>query len=80
MPPNCTTAHGATLPVCCHTSTAITEGYYIEPDRTVDTTPAAALDRVLRPGAVDHTVLTRPLTDDEEALLDVIGDAPEGEE
>lgn len=30
-----------------HTSTAITESYDIEPDRTVDTTPAAALDRVL---------------------------------
>lgn len=63
-----------------HTSTAITEGFYIQPDRTVDPTPAAALGRVLRPNAVDHTVLTRPLTDDEEALLDVIGDTTDGEE
>ena len=33
-----------------HSSTAITEGHYIERDRTVDPTPAAHLERTLRPG------------------------------
>ena len=32
-----------------HSSTAITEGHYIERDRTVDRTPAAHLERTLRP-------------------------------
>jgi hypothetical protein len=32
-----------------HTSTAITEGHYIERDRAVDPTPAAHLERTLRP-------------------------------
>ena len=32
-----------------HTSTAITEGHYIEPDRTIDPTPASHLERTLRP-------------------------------
>lgn len=49
-----------------HTSTAITEGYYVEPSKVVDRTPAAALDRILRPGAADHAVLTMPLSDDED--------------
>lgn len=53
-----------------HTSTAITEGYYIEPSRVVDLTPAAALDRILRPGATDHTMLTMPLSDDEEWAIE----------
>ena len=32
-----------------HTSTAITEGHYIERDRTIDPTPAAHLERTLGP-------------------------------
>lgn len=36
-----------------HTSTAITEGHYIEPDRAIDITPAAQLERTLRPAASD---------------------------
>jgi integrase len=62
-----------------HTSTAITEGYYVEPSKVVDVTPAAALDRILRPGATDHTVLTTPLSDDEEwaidSIIENVGDA-----
>ncbi len=41
-----------------HTSTTITEGHYIEPDRTVDLTPAAHLQRTLRSEQPDGTLLT----------------------
>ncbi len=62
-----------------HTSTAITEGYYIEPDTVVDLTPAAALDRILRPGALDHAVLSRAVSDDEEGMLDgLLADSDDG--
>jgi len=61
-----------------HTSTAITEGYYIEPSKVVELAPAAALDRILRPGATDHAVLTMPLSDDEEETLDgLLGESDE---
>jgi len=40
-----------------HTSTAITEGHYIERDKTVDLTPAAQLERTLRPLSPDGTLL-----------------------
>lgn len=53
-----------------HTFTVVTEGYYIEPDTIVDFTPAAALDRILRPGALDHEVLSRVASDAEELVLD----------
>lgn len=44
-----------------HTSTVITEGHYIEPDRAVDPTPAAHLERTLRPGDPDGALLaSRP--------------------
>jgi integrase len=42
-----------------HSSTAITEGHYIERDRTIDRTPAAHLERTLRPVGPDGALLTQ---------------------
>ena len=55
-----------------HTSTAITEGHYIEPDRTVDFGPAAVLESTLRPIDPDGALLQRPESEDEEEILDAI--------
>ena len=55
-----------------HTSKAITEGHYIEPDRTVDFGPATVLERTLRPVDPDGTLLAQPLSDDEQETLDQI--------
>lgn len=52
-----------------HTSTAITEGHYIEPDRTVDPTPARHLERTLRPSAPDGSLLASRPADREDELL-----------
>lgn len=60
-----------------HTSAVITEGYYIEPDTTIDHTPAAVLERTLRPGATASDLLTRPTSAAEEAALDEIDDDEE---
>jgi integrase len=57
-----------------HTSTAITEGHYIEPDRSVDTTPAAYLERTLRPVGPDGSLLTLPATPREEEQLALFDD------
>ncbi len=73
-------SHQAAAVYLGHTSTAITEGYYIEPDRVIDLSPAAALDRILRPDAVDHDVLTRPLSDEEETEIDDLLDGSEQDE
>ncbi len=63
-----------------HTSTAITKGHYIEPDRTIDFEPAQVLDATLRPIDPDGALLARPETDEEDRLLDSIdpddGDLP----
>jgi len=56
-----------------HTSTAITEGHYIERDRTVDPTPAAHLERTLRPNEPDGAVLALPPTEGEDEILDTVG-------
>lgn len=53
-----------------HTSTAITEGHYIEPDTTVDFGPAAVIERTLRPTDPEVALLTRPSNDEEDDLLD----------
>lgn len=56
-----------------HTSTAITEGHYIEyieRDTTVDPAPAAHLERTLRPDRPDGLLLGRPETEEEAAVLD----------
>lgn len=55
-----------------HTSTAITEGHYIEPDRTIDFGPAAVLERTLRPVDPNGDLLLRPAADDEADELDAI--------
>lgn len=59
-----------------HTSTAITEGHYIERDTTVDLTPAAQLERTLRPASPDGTLLgLPPAVGEEEILTAVDGDS-----
>ncbi|CCH75160.1 Phage-related integrase [Nostocoides australiense Ben110] len=55
-----------------HTSTAITEGHYIEPDRSVDMTPAAHLQRTLRPAEPDGSLLANRPADREEELMAAI--------
>lgn len=59
-----------------HTSTAITEAHYIEPDRTIDFAPALVLDRTLRPGSTDESLLAQPITDEEASVLEDL-DAPD---
>lgn len=60
-----------------HTSTAITEGHYIERDRSVDPTPAAHLERTLRPVRPDRALLARSATDGEHDILALLGDEPD---
>ncbi|KRA31066.1 MULTISPECIES: site-specific integrase [unclassified Nocardioides] len=55
-----------------HTSTAITEGHYIEPDPTTDHSPAAHLEHALGLAAPDHTVLSRPATFGEQLQLEAL--------
>lgn len=57
-----------------HTSTAITEAHYIEPDRTIDFAPALVLDRTLRPGSTDESLLAQPVTDEEASVLEELDD------
>ena len=52
-----------------HTSAVITEGHYIEPDRAVDLTPAAHLERTLRPAEPDGSLLASRPADREDELL-----------
>lgn len=52
-----------------HSSTAITEGHYIERDPTVDQTPAAHLERTLRPLRPDAALLVQAAAEGEDALL-----------
>lgn len=52
-----------------HTSAVITEGHYIEPDRIVDLTPAAHLERTLRPAEPDGSLLANRPADREGELL-----------
>ena len=52
-----------------HTSTVITEGHYIEPDRSVDSTPALHLERTLRPTEPDGSLLANRPVDREDELL-----------
>lgn len=63
-----------------HTSTAITEGHYIEPDRTVDFGPAAIIERTLRPVNPDGALLALPIDEEEEDLLDLLAGDGEGED
>lgn len=53
-----------------HTSTAITEAHYIEPDQTLDPGPARILETTLRPDDPNGELLTRAEFADEDAVLD----------
>jgi hypothetical protein len=55
-----------------HASTVITEGHYIEPDRSVDPSPADHLERTLRPHHPDGSLLSNPAIVGEDALLAVV--------
>ncbi len=55
-----------------HGSTAITEGHYIEPDRTVDRGPAQLLERTLRPVSPDGALLAMAGSEAEDAMLAVL--------
>jgi integrase len=55
-----------------HASTAITEGHYIERDRTVDPTPAVHLERTLRPVQPDGSLLAPSAAAGEDEVLDLI--------
>lgn len=52
-----------------HTSAVITKGHYIEPDRAVDSSPAAYLERALRPTEPDGTLLATAPAEREDELL-----------
>jgi len=52
-----------------HTSSVITEGHYIEPDRAIDLTPAAHLERTLRPVNPDASLLANRPAEREDELL-----------
>jgi len=55
-----------------HTSTLITKGHYIEPDRAVDLAPAAHLERTLRPADPDGSLLAScPAVREDELLAAV---------
>ena len=47
----------------------ITEGHYIEPDLAIDPTPAARLERTLRPVEPDGSLLANRPADREDQLL-----------
>lgn len=55
-----------------HTSAAITEGYYIQPDPTVDLAPAGHVQRTLRAVHPDPSLLNAAPSDEEEEMLDEI--------
>lgn len=57
-----------------HASTAITEGHYIEPDSTIDRTPAAHLERTLRPEGADGSLLALPSSAGEQEALAALDD------
>lgn len=52
-----------------HTSSTITEGHYIEPDLSVDPTPAGHLQRTLRPDRPEGSLLTNSAAVGEDGLL-----------
>ena len=60
-----------------HTSTAITEGHYIEPDHTVDLTPAAHLERTLRPRRADGSLVEVGAARGEDAVLAAVDGEPD---
>jgi len=69
---------GAAAGFLGHTSSAITEGHYIEPDRTIDLRPATHLERTLRPDRPDGALLTVPPAPGEEDSLADLDDPEDG--
>lgn len=64
-----------------HTSSVITEGHYIERDRGVDATPAAHLERTLRPADPDGSLLAnRPAVREDELLAAIDGEKESDQE
>ena len=61
-----------------HSSTTITEGHYIERDRTVDPTPAAHLERTLRPDQPDGALLAMAPAEGEDEILAKADDDSDG--
>jgi integrase len=61
-----------------HTSSAITEGHYIEPDRSIDPTPAVHLERTLRPNRPDNALLAIPPAPGEEEALAALDEPDDG--
>lgn len=55
-----------------HSSTAITEGHYIERDRSIDPTPATHLERTLRPVEPEGALLTQSAAIGEHELLALV--------
>lgn len=53
-----------------HTSTALTERHYIEPDTSIDFGSAKVLELTLRPVDPGLALLAQPETDDEEEVID----------
>jgi integrase len=68
---------GAAATFLGHSSTAVTEGHYIERDRTVDPTPAAHLERTLRPDQPDDALLTMAPAEGEDEVLAIADDNPD---
>lgn len=60
-----------------HSSVSITEGHYIERDSTVDPTPAAHLERTLRPERPDGALLARPPAAGEDEILALVDHDPD---
>lgn len=60
-----------------HTSTAITEGHYIERDRTIDPTPAGYLERTLRPVQPDGALLAMPAVAGEDEVVALVDREPD---
>ncbi|WP_426592663.1 site-specific integrase [Cellulomonas sp. McL0617] len=61
-----------------HTSTAVTEGHYVAPDKSVDMAPAQVLERTLRPVKPEGALLAEAHDDIEDELLDTIDGPDEG--
>lgn len=62
-----------------HTSVIVTEGHYIEPEKTIDRTPTGYLESTLRADQPDATYLAVVADEVEEAILDEIDTAADNE-
>lgn len=62
-----------------HTSTAITEGHYIEPERVIDFGASDTLETAFRPVDPDGSLLGRTGSDDEDEMLERIDPLGDGD-